>query len=141
MEFVAVILGLLLAWRTQLTTFHYDLHGDNMSSLAWARSDRVNSLLARRANIIFTTISINLNAQLADTEHIPGSMNVVFDGLSRNVSPEQLGLDPLLLYTIEADPAVNEFIQLCNPALQLTDMSSHTSLLKQCYRLLSTSPT
>jgi hypothetical protein len=41
MEFIAVILGLLLAWRKQISTFHYDLHGDNMSSLAWARSDRV----------------------------------------------------------------------------------------------------
>jgi hypothetical protein len=74
MEFVAVILGLLLAWRLDIANFSYDLHGDNMSSLAWARSDRVNSLLARRANIIFTTVSMHLNAQLADTEHIPGSM-------------------------------------------------------------------
>ena len=84
---------------------------------------------------------MHLNAQLADTEHIPGSMNVVFDELSRKVSPEQLGLDPLLMYQTAADHSVNEFIQLCNPAHQLTDMSSHTSLLKQCYRLLSTWPT
>jgi len=42
MEFIAVVLGLLLAWRSNLTNFYYDLHGDNMSSLAWARSDRVN---------------------------------------------------------------------------------------------------
>ena len=141
MEFVAVVLGLLMAWRTKLNTFYYALHGDNMSSLAWARSDRVNLILARRANTIFTTISMHLNAQLADTEHIPRSMNVVFDGLSRKVSPEQLGLDPLLMYQTAADHTVNEFIQLCNPAHQLTDMSSHTSLLKQCYRLLSTWPT
>jgi len=128
MEFVAVVLGLLLAWRTNLTTFYYDLHGDNMSSLAWARSNRVNSILARRDN-------------LTAFEHIPGSMNIVFDGLSSNVPPEQLGLDPLLMYHTAADHTVNEFIQLCNPALQLNDMSSHTSLLKQCYRLLSTWPT
>ena len=82
MEFVAVVLGLLLAWRKKLTTFYYDLLGDNMSSLAWARSDRVNSLLARQANIIFTTVSMHLNAHFAETEHIPGSMDVVFDGLS-----------------------------------------------------------
>lgn len=137
MEFIAVILGLLLAWRKQITTFHYDLHGDNMSSLAWARSDRVNSLLARRANIVYTTVSMHLNAHLVETEHVPGAMNVVFDGLSRNVSPEQLGLDPSLMYTVADDLAMNEFIQLCNPALRLTDMTSHTSLLKQCYRLLS----
>jgi hypothetical protein len=136
-EFVAVVLRLLLAWRTKLNNFYYDLHGDNMSTLAWARSDRVNSLLARRANIIFTTISMHLDTQLAETEHIPVSMNIVFDGLSRNVPPEQLGLDPLLMYQTTSDHAVREFIQLCNPAIPITDMKSNTSLLQHCYRLLS----
>jgi hypothetical protein len=136
MEFVAVVLGLLLAWRLKLQNFHYDLHGDNMSSLAWAKSDRVNSLLARRANIIFTTISMQLNATLSETEHIPGSMNVLFDGLSRNVLPQDLGLDPLLMYQADGDYAVHQFIQLCNPANQLSDMISHTTLLRQCTNLL-----
>ena len=31
MEFVAVIFGLLLAWRYHLRDFHYSLHGDSMS--------------------------------------------------------------------------------------------------------------
>jgi hypothetical protein len=136
MEFVAVVLGLLLAWRLKLKNFHYDLHGDNMSSLAWAKADRVNSLLARKANIIFTTISMHLNATLSETEHVPGSMNILFDGLSRNVSPEDLGLDPLLMYQAAGDYAVNQFIQLCNPADQLSDMISHTTLLRQCTNLL-----
>jgi hypothetical protein len=136
MEFVAVVLGLLLAWRLKLEKFHYDLHGDNMSSLAWAKADRVNSLLARRANIIFTTISMHLDATLSETEHVPGSMNILFDGLSRNVSPQDLGLDPLLMYQAAGDYAVNQFIQLCNPADQLSDMISHTTLLRQCTNLL-----
>lgn len=107
-----------------------------MNSLAWARSDRVNSSLARRANIIFTTISMHLEACLAETEHIPGSMNIVFDGLSRNVAPEELGLDPLLLFNADADDAMSQFIKLCNPAYPLTDMLSHTTLFKQCTQLL-----
>jgi hypothetical protein len=138
MEFIAVVLGLLLAWKSKLTNFYYDLHGDNMSSLAWARSDRVNSLLARRANIIFTTISMHLQAHLVSTEHVPGFMNIVFDGLSRNVSPQELGLDPALSYDAEGDTSVLQFIQLCNPAIQLTNMLSHTTLLQQCSHLLST---
>jgi hypothetical protein len=87
MEFLAVILGLLLAWRSNLRHFHYQLHGDSISSLAWAKADRVNSTLARRANIVFTTISIQLNATVADTVHVPGTLNVIFDGLSRGLSP------------------------------------------------------
>jgi hypothetical protein len=106
MEFVAVVLVLLLAWRLKLTQFHP------------------------------STISMHLNATLSETEHIPGSMNILFDGLSRNVSPEDLGLDPLLMFQAAADEAVNQFIQLCNPSDQLSDMMSHTTLLRQCTNLL-----
>ena len=136
MEFVAVVFGLLLAWRYRLRDFHYSLHGDSMSSLAWAREDRVNSLLARRANIIFTTISMHLNATLADTEHIPGKLNVIFDGLSRHVSPEDLGLDPTLMFSADTDDTIVQFITLCDPANELTDMSSHVKLLHTCTQLL-----
>ena len=62
-----------------------------MSSLAWAKADRVNSTLARHANIAFTTVSMHINASLSDTQHIPGKMNVLFDGLSRQISPTELG--------------------------------------------------
>jgi hypothetical protein len=70
------------------------------------------------------------------TEHIPGSMNILFDGLSRNVSPEDLGLDPLLMFQTAGDEAVSQFIKLCNPTDQLSDMRSHTNLLRQCTNLL-----
>jgi hypothetical protein len=50
---------------------------------------------------------MHLETCLAETEHIPGSMNIVFDGLSRNVAPEELGLDPLLLFNADADDAVS----------------------------------
>jgi hypothetical protein len=80
MDFTAVVLGLLLAWRAKLTNFHYDL-----------LTLTLNSVLARRANIIFTTISMHLNANLAEAEHVPGVLNTVYDGLSRNVSPQELG--------------------------------------------------
>ena len=66
-----MIFGLLLVWRLKLTNFHYTFHGDNISSLAWTKADRVKSLIARRANIVFTTVSMHLNATLSDTQHIP----------------------------------------------------------------------
>ena len=136
MEFVAVVFGLLLAWRHQLHDFHYSLHGDSISSLAWARADRVNSLLARRANILFTTLSMHLNATLVDTEHIPGKLNVIFDGLSRRVSPQDLGLDPTLMFPADNDITIVQFINLCDPADELTDMASHIDLLRTCTQLL-----
>ena len=110
MEFVAVIFGLLLAWKLKLQNFSYTLHGDNMSSLAWAKADRVNSTLARRANIVFTTVSMHINASLSDTQHIPGIMNVLFDGLSRHVSPTKLGLDPTLMFNAANDVSILRYV-------------------------------
>jgi hypothetical protein len=68
---------------------------------------------------------MHLNANLAEAEHVPGVLNTVFDGLSRNVQPQELGLDPLLMYNATADAAIVKIVQLCNPADQLSDMASH----------------
>jgi hypothetical protein len=67
---------------------------------------------------------MHLNANLAEAEHVPGVLNTVFDGLSRNVSPQELGLDPLLMYNATADDAIIWIVQLCNPVDQLSDMAS-----------------
>ena len=96
-----------------------------MSSLAWAKADRVNSLLARRANIVFTTVSMHINATLSDTQHIPGVTNVLFDDLSRNVLPTEMGLDPTLMFNTTADVSILHFIQLCDPAIELLYIASH----------------
>ena len=64
-----------------------------MSSLAWAQANRVNSSLAHRGNIAFITLSMHFDDNVAVATHIPGILNVVFDWLSRNVSPSDLGLD------------------------------------------------
>lgn len=55
MEFIALVFGLLLCWRTAKTNFSYNLHGDSMSSLVLAEHDRVNSHLARWGNIIYAS--------------------------------------------------------------------------------------
>ena len=119
-----------------MSNFDYNLHGDSMSSLAWAQASRVNSTIARRSNIVFTTLSMHLNAHVAIATHIPGKLNVVYDGLSRNVSPEELGLDPSKEYNATDDTAIVMFLQLCDPDSPLDDIDAHTALLLQCQRLL-----
>jgi hypothetical protein len=133
MEFIAVVLGLLLAWRTLLHSFTYNLHGDSISSLAWAKADRINSVLARQANIVYTTISVHLNATVAEAVHIPGSTY----GLSRELTSRDLGLDESKMYSILNDATIKEFIMMCDPSAELTDMHSHTSLLHRCTLLLT----
>ena len=107
-----------------------------MSSLAWAKDDRANSLLACRSNIVFTTLSITLEAHVATTHHVQGVENITFDGLSRNVPPGRLGLDPALMYKADADTQLLEFLRLCDPAATLVDIDDHLLLLQSCQMLL-----
>jgi hypothetical protein len=136
MEFIAIVFGLLLCWRSQFTHFHYDLHGDSMSSLAWARHSRVNSLIARRSNIIFTTLSMHLDSHVATTQHVPGKLNTVFDGLSRNKTPSEVGLDSNKMYNASDDTSILQFLQLCDPDAIIDDLESHMSILRTCQTLL-----
>ena len=139
MEFIAIVFGLLLCWRAGITSFSYDLHGDSMSSLAWAKSSRVNSIIARRSNIVFTTLSMHLDSHVATTQHVPGHLNTVFDGLSRHKTPSEVGLDITKMYAAEADTAIVRFLQLCDPDDPLHDLDSHIYLLCICQQLLSSS--
>jgi hypothetical protein len=136
MEFLAIVFGLLLCWRLQLSNFHYNLHGDSMSSLAWAQADRVNSVLARRGNIIFTTLSMHLDAHVAIATHIPGKLNVLYDRLSRNAPAADLDIDASKEYNARSDIAFISMLQLCDPDADLPDITAHTQLLHHCQHLL-----
>jgi hypothetical protein len=48
------------------------LWGDSMSSLAWAEKDRVNSFIARRANIVYTLASVKADIDVTKRIHVPG---------------------------------------------------------------------
>jgi hypothetical protein len=137
MEFLAIIFGLLLCWRTRRSDFYYNLHGDSMSSLAWASKDRVNSKLARRGNIVYTTLSMHLDAKVAATTHIPGKLNIIFDGLSRLLSPADLGLDISLQYNASDDTTLLQLLQLCDPDATIDTIAEHIHVLTSCQQLLS----
>jgi hypothetical protein len=107
-----------------------------MSSLAWANGDRTNSILARRSNIVFTTLSVHLDCQVATIEHVPGKLNIIMDGLSRDVDPSSLGLDPALQYDAAQDKSIIQFLRFCDPDTPLADIHDHTALMNECNALL-----
>ena len=138
MKFLAIIFGLLLCWRTTKSDFYYNLHGDSMSSLAWAENGRVNSTLARRGNIVFTTLSMHLGATVAVATHIPGKLNKRHIYLSRLLTSSELGLDISLEYNASTDEQMLSFLQLCDPDAALDTIESHVNLLRTCQHLLHT---
>ena len=73
-----------------------------------------------------------------NTHHIPGHLDHIYDGLSRHISPQDLGLDPALMRNTTEDMTIVNYITLCDPAQELTDQLSHVTLLQQCKQLLLT---
>ena len=127
-EFLAVILGLLLMHHLGLHSQSYALHGDSVSSLTWATHDRTASALARRANIGFTLLASRIDALVSETVHVPGKLNVVYDGLSRGASAESLGLDPNLQVHLPPSHQFVRFLALCDPWQPLVTPDDHLAL-------------
>ena len=113
------------------------LQSSKDSSLAWASKDRVNSKLARRDNIVYTTLSMHLDAKVAVTTHIPGKLNIIFDGLSRLLSPADVGLDISLEYNARDDVTLLRILQLCDPEAIIDTIDDHIHVLTSCQQLLS----
>jgi len=58
---------------------------------------------------------MHLDANVAIATHIPGKLNVLYDRLSRNVSPEDLDIDASKEYAASSDHNFVSILQLCDP--------------------------
>ena len=70
----------------------------------------------------YTTLSMHLDAKVAVTTHIPGKLNIIFDGLSRLLSPADVGLDISLEYNARDDT--------------IDTIAEHIHVLTSCQQLL-----
>ena len=138
-EFLAVILGLLVASLLGLAHFRYRLLGDSKALLAWALHGRSNSQRERRGNITLSMILLHIDATIADTVHVPGVDNVVYDGLSRDIPAARLGVDPSLQLHLTSDSPFNRIFQLCNPLLPIASPDDHFLLSTSVLSLLTSS--
>jgi hypothetical protein len=118
-EYAAVLLGLALIKQETLVPggFAYNLIGDNTTSLTWCKKGKAASKLARRANIGFSLLCVDMDAQISEVTHIAGIYNKVYDGLSRGLTGRQVGLPPELEFTLTPESMATQFIALCNPRL------------------------
>lgn len=138
-EYLAVLLGLLLIKHTKCVKkgFAFDLIGDNVTSLSWVKRGHVSSSLARRANVGMSLLEVDLDAMVADTFHIAGVYNVVYDGLSRGKSGSDVGLPPELAIEFGPDSLTVEYIRLCDPARELFSVDDHLNLSTAFFELLA----
>lgn len=137
-EYMAILLGLLLAHYLHLQDFTYELRGDSVSSLTWAILGRASSSRACRANIGMAIASLNIRAFVHNTVHVPGVDNVVYDGLSRKLSGRAVGLDPSKQLFFPASHSVTKFLTLCDPGQPLLSTTDCLTISAQFTTLLLT---
>jgi hypothetical protein len=131
-EYLAIMLGLLLAKYLNIEKgFSFDLIGDSMSSLSWCAHDRVNSLLARRAGIGFTLLSVHMDATVCEIRHLAGKLNIVYDGLSRGLRGIDVGLRPDLFVAAATNSNTMQYLTLCDPDVPLVSVDEHITLSQQ----------
>jgi hypothetical protein len=121
---------MLLIKQTQSIApgFAFNVEGHNTTYLKWCASDRVSSVLARRADIGFSILAVDLYASVAEVTHIPGVDNVVYDGLLRGKGGLEVGLPADKFVLLNPDTIAYQYMCLCNPDLSLTTIKQHTSL-------------
>jgi hypothetical protein len=136
-EFLAVVVGALLSLALGIRNKSCCLWGDSMSSLAWAERDRVNSVIARRANIVYTLASVRADIDVTEKVHVPGKENVVFDGLTRGKTGEEVGLDPYKQCFYSESHPIHQLVAACNPHLPLYSNQEHAILSNTIVTLLN----
>jgi hypothetical protein len=113
------------------------LHGDRKSSLRWANRDRTSSMIARRANIVFTLVAAMNDITVQDLTYVPGDENKIYDGLTRNSSAAKVGLPPELQLHFPSTHPVVRFIALCDPDSPLYIYAKHVELSNALISLLT----
>jgi hypothetical protein len=127
-EYMTVPVGVLLCQMLGLRCRSAEVWGDSMSSLDWSKRDRVNSTLARKANIGMTLAAAHIDVTITASVHIPGYLNTVYDGLTRNKSASEVRLPPHLQIHLPAAHPVHRFIALCDPDAPLEGYTQHAQL-------------
>jgi hypothetical protein len=71
-------------------------------------------------------IAVALDVSVAETTHVAGVDNVVYDGLPRGKDGIAVGLPPQLFVVLVS--AIIQFVQLCDPNVLLESTKAYTDL-------------
>jgi hypothetical protein len=138
-EYITVLMGLALARHLGFKEFGYHVIGDSMNTLSWCEKQRANSFLARRASVAYALLATDIKADICGTTHLAGVDNVIYDGLSRGLTPEQVGIDPAKSVKFEPGTWVHKYLVECDPDLPLASKQDHLNMYSSLVSILKQS--
>ena len=114
-EFIAVVMGLGCLASLGVKDAAIGIRGDNTSSLSWSLHHRFSDGYSRRATVAYIALAEGLGLRVDEGEHIAGVNNTTCDGLSRDVSLEELGFIGDRVLRWEEDPRLVSLMLSCSP--------------------------
>lgn len=124
-EYMAILVGLHLAFSLGLRNFTYNLIGDSVTSLTWITKDQVKSDIAMKTNLAITLLSVEINATVGQTVAIKSKENATYDALSRLQDPTTVGLNKEKLIPVPLREQIQSLIAICNPTIPLTNVEDY----------------
>jgi hypothetical protein len=127
-EFLAAIVGLMLAIRLGCSGASVCFRGDSISALTWLESGRFRSSYTIKCASVLTHLCIVHNIHVNKSQHISADMNFLADALSRF---HDHGLPTSALYGIDPSP----LIHAVNPKVPIDTDELYVSFWKSISRL------
>jgi hypothetical protein len=106
------------------------LRGDSITGLKWAETRRFKGTNVSNAAIVFTALVVEKVIVVEGTTHIPADENEKADGLSRDRTLEELGLDCPFV-DLNHNVTAREIRRLCDPNLDATSDENFLALWGQ----------
>lgn len=106
-EFIAAVIGLVVAARFCGYGTRIQFRGDSMSALAWLEKGQARSAWAFKGSTVFTYICLENRFHICQSQHISAGRNTAADFLSRHIEMPHGSLE------VDALP----LIQLIDPGI------------------------
>jgi hypothetical protein len=119
-EFIAAILGTIMAITLGARNGVITLVGDSTTALRWAEEWRFRSGPSSNAAVLYVALGLKYNIRLNETIFVRGEDNTICDALSRGTHPKSLGFQDKKLFSCYDSTYVGQALKLCDPTSTIT---------------------
>jgi hypothetical protein len=133
-EFIAVVMALVAVARSGRTGISIRLIGDSTVALKWSKKESWSGELSMKAAVVFLLFSVAFDIHVEEAEHILGVNNEPCDDMSRDVSPELVGVPIDRVIEVEGHGVCQSLLRLCDPRVLVTSGDSFLSLWAEVQR-------
>jgi hypothetical protein len=135
-EFIAVVMALVAVVRSGRTGISIRLIGDSTVALKWSKKESWSGELSMKAAVVFLLFSVAFDIHVEEAEHILGVDNEACDDMSRDKSPEFVGVPINRIIEVEGHGVSQSLLRLCDPRALVTSGDSFVSLWGEVQRCI-----